>query len=375
MVALVAVIVAVGSLGRGDDTAQGAEAGATTSTLFEFVTTDTSAPPATDAPEQRGRTPPSVPSGQYLLGQEVGLWLFIGGEGPMRRVDLDTGSIVDFGIDAVPIIRRGGDVVVYLPTAGLVGWVSASLPGEQSLSWKPGATAAGPEQEQLWILLEPEGEGDTVREWRLHDTITNIVLERRPVDLAAEFDPEWPAAPTARSSALRPGPDVYTDVDGSVVRADGDRTRRLLDDGRVVVADDDKVLIESCDGSACRLRWVDRSTGRSLDLPTPETDGDRPAARVASGELLASGRWLRTVAVDGTVELIDLVEDRRLAWDVGGDATISPDGRWMVERGGDQLAIFDTEATNFPDRRLPVRVLDDLTERGRPLEMLVIAQP
>jgi hypothetical protein len=47
----------------------------------------------------------------------------------------------------------------------------------------------------------------------------------------------------------------------------------------------------------------------------------------------------------------------------------------MVERGGDQLAIFDTEATNFPDRRLPVRVLDDLTERGRPLEMLVIAQP
>lgn len=321
-----------------------------------FTTTSTTAATTTAAPTT---APPTTMSpGEFLLGEPTGLWLFYGGADPLQRLDLDTGELIEFGLQASPILATdrggggdaggdaGGDIVLYQGASGVVGWVSSENPAEQALNWKDGPVAPGPVPGTLWILdrsedgEHPSGLAVGSGRWELFDTDANRVIERRPGDL-------YPDVLTAhaesmelggRFEALHPGPDFTTRADG--VYAYGDDAYRRIGDGRILTYDDSLVLLAECpeaagSGDGCRHRWIDRASGDPVDQPTPGS------ASVVFAELLGGGRWLHTIDDRERSELVDLSTGIRLELDRSAHLTVSPDGRWLAYLAGKSLIVSD----------------------------------
>lgn len=332
----------------------------TTTTTVDAVTS-TSAVVVAD-PGIVSRT--TMSPGDYLLGEPTGLWLFYGGDDPLQRIDLDNGELVDFGIEAYPVLATSDDVVLYQGDSKVSGWVSSAQPGEQALNWKPGLVAPGPAEGLLWILDDsqdmehPSGEPVGSGRWVLFDTATNRVVERRPGDRHEQS--RAPAAisavPVGRFEVLSPGPDYSSRPDG--VYRYGDDEYRRVGDGRVLAYDGTSVLIEDCAAGPCSHSWIDRADGEPIGDPVPS----RP---VVSAELLAGGRWLHIVDRDGQSQLLDRETGGRFDFDRLASPTVSPDGRWLAWVFGqeDETMVFITDLVSdetFSYRGLSKRGAGDL---------------
>lgn len=288
-----------------------------------------------------------------VLGQRSGLSLFYGGEGPLQSLDLDTGALTRYGLDAHPVLVTGRELVLYRENAGIVGWVPLDDPGQQVMTWKRGQVAPGSGPGLLWVLDpetdEPHPEGLEVGEgrWELFDVVRNRITIRFPADLHPEIEERVAGDEPIGGllDAIRPGPFFSTRTDGVYLSIDGGFQR--LATGRLLAHDRDTVLVGRCPPdlagvTPCELTWFDVETGAELDRPVPEV---RP--RVVN--FVAGGNWLHTVAWDGTSELLELASGRRIVHTWATDRpTLSPDGRWLAEWFGTTVVISDLEGDGPP---------------------------
>lgn len=293
--------------------------------------TDQSEPgPAEDAAPQTTVTRPTTTTtarvGGPLLGEASGLWLFHGGEGPLQRLDLDTGVIDRYGLRAWPLAAIGDELVVTAEGSGSIGWVSLENPGEQAAVWTRATAARSDQAGHVWLLT------DDPAEWTLIDVMPNRTVERLPVS-AQVFAANQT---TVRQRHLVPDNDLIETANG-IYQDDGAGYRRVTT-GRLLDFDVDRALVEQCAETLgdCSLRWFARPDWQSLDLPVPETP-------ISSGRLVGGGSWLLAIKPDGTTsELVALDDERRFSFDGVGDAlTVSPDGRWAAYITDDGLMLLD----------------------------------
>ncbi|MGI9597014.1 MAG: hypothetical protein ACR2QK_12695 [Acidimicrobiales bacterium] len=344
---VVALVVVLALLSRSDD-GDGAQDGLEEPrpTLPGFFTTTTSIPTTTVAETTIPRT--TMVPGQFLLGEPTGLWLFYGGADPLQRVDLDTGELIEFGIEAHPVASTGEHVVLYQAESKVAGWVSAAEPGQQALSWKSGQVAPDDEAGRLWILDRsrdrdhPSGEPVGPGEWQLFETATNLVLDRRPGELYDEVEAVYAESRLVggRFEVLRPGPDLSTRPDG-VYRYD-EAGNQLIDSGHLFTYDDGHALLGRCPADEpCSFTWIDRAAGAAAERPVPE-------GRIVFAELLAGGEWLHAVGRSSRSQLINLTTGERLEYERGIEPTISPDGRWLGLLSDDVVTLVDMVGNREP---------------------------
>ncbi len=358
MLAVVAVVV-IGIIGllavvSRSSSADGDEAtGETRRTLPGFFTTTTSTPPPSTTAAAFGSAAPTVPRttmipGQFLLGEPTGLWLFYGGADPLQRIDLDSAEVIEYGLQASPVLATGEDLVLYQIESKVSGWVLASQPAEQPLGWQVGPVAPGEDDGRLWVLdrrrpADPDAETSVgFGRWQLFDTGDNRVLERRPGDLYEELEDADQEVDRigGRFEILRPGPAFSNRPDG-VYRYDDGQYRRVSD-GRVLTYGRSTALIRRCAAdNPCAYDWIDTATGRL-------SDGPAPAGRVVFAELLAGDRWLHTIDDAGRSELLEFGSDRRFGFGLVRP-TVSPDGRWLAVVDEGSVIIID-----LSDRQGPV---------------------
>lgn len=322
----------------------------------------TTAPPGSTTTTEAIQVPAPV------LGQPSGLSLLYGGDGPLQSLDLDTGSLTTYGLDAHPVLVTGGELVLYQEDAGIVGWVPLDDPGQQALTWKRGQVAPGSGPGLLWVLDpeadEPHPEGIEVGSgrWELFDVARNRITVRLPADLHPEIEGLLDGEPLGGSAdVLRPGPFVSSRPDG-VYLAIEDGFERVAD-GRLLTHDRETALVGRCGADeACELGWIDVGSGERIDRPVPNV---RP--RVAN--LVAGGAWVHSIDFDGTSELLELDSGRRIVHHWPTDRpTISPDGRWLAEWFGTTVVISDLgggvpRTVNFVD----------VFEREGPGSLLLVA--
>lgn len=301
----------------------------------------TTEPPADDEVAAAGT---STVVDQFMLGQPTGYHLFYGGDDPLQRLDLDTGRLDVFDLEATPVLVVGETLVVHQASSGLVGWMSVDELGQQVQTWRRGSVARGPDG-LLWVLdpdAEPDlgeadvaGEAEGAGQWELIDTDLDRVLERRPAGLIDWTD----ATPPAEIAWSRPSPELRARaaVDGL-----------LLTHGTVIdsSATHDVALIARCSApGVCEATWIDALSGAEVDLPQPAAD---PAPQWAS--IIGGGRWVITIDRELGVELLELGSGRRIERSLSARATVSPDGRWLAEWFGNTVVISDLD----PERAVPV---------------------
>ncbi len=309
------------------------------------TTTTIPVPSAAPSPLSVATTvpPTTLVPGQFLLGEPTGLWLFYGGTDPLQRLNLDNGEFVTFGLEAFPVEATGEDLVLYQGRSGVSGWVLASNPGEQALTWKRGPVAPGPEPGLLWALdreegmEHPSGEPAGSGRWQLFDLAENRVLERRPGDL---YDDVEAVLTGSEADRFRVAPDYSNRPDG-IYRYGEDGYRRIAD-GQVLAADGSLLLVSDCtvlesadaEPGTCRSAWLDGETGGTFSDPIPARD-------VRSARFQSSGRWLITVDATGETSLIELESGAQTPLNNLAGAAVSPDGRWLAGLNAGELVIED----------------------------------
>ncbi|MEM9656472.1 MAG: hypothetical protein AAGA65_30630 [Actinomycetota bacterium] len=295
--------------------------------------------------------PTTLPPGEFLLGEETGLWLFVGGDGTLQRLNLDNGELVDYGIRAAPIASSGADLVLYARISGLVGWIPAAVPGQQPFAWKPGYAAPPDEAGRLWVLdpgddtPHPAGVPVGSGSWELFDTVSATAqgLGTRPGDLYESVEARRPSAdqlPPA-AAAIRPGPDLSVRPDGVVAYTD--TGYRSLVDGPVDVlaASADRILIRTCSPEPCALTWLPGVGGDRSEAAVEPTPDQLPNPDVLWAGFVAGGSWLLAYYPGGESELIALDAPGRYRFWAGANPAMSEDGRLMAVQTGGQYAVVD----------------------------------
>lgn len=377
LAAVIGLLWAVGSGdGSGAGTGAAADGGPEPASGFSL---DAGPPPSADRSRTSIRVTPAAPAPDPdaeaaegagpVLDEPTGLTLFTGGGAPLQAVDLDSGRVTVFGIRADPVAATGGSLVLYQADAGLVGWVPLDDPGQQAAAWRDGPVALG-EPGSLWALdvtvtlPHPAGAPAGSGRWDRFDLGTSRVVARIPGDRYEEVgDAADRGAPLGGApGALRPNPHLSVRPDGVYRYGDAGYTR--LGVGRVVAGDEERALLGACEADGpCDLGWVEVATGAPLDLPLPAV-----SPRVAN--LVADGRWLHSVAWDGTSELLELDTGRRIEhdWETTRP-TLSGDGRWLAEWFGTTVVISDLGGGGQPRT---AGWVEDL-ERDGPGSLLLVA--
>lgn len=286
-----------------------------------------------------------VEPGRPLLGEPVGLTLFVGGV-TTRSIDLDTGAVSDIAIDGAPLLVTDEWLVV-ADTEGGSSVVSRSDPAAppRQLAEDVALDAAFPDgPDHLWVLDSSDSGGTA--QWKsvaLVDGTTRTLLE-----------------PTSWVTAA--GPEVGGTASGGVYVLNEDRsTYRRLADGNPRAVSSDSVLVQLCTSpasSSCRTYWVDRSTGREVDRFVPPAIGFGWA--ISSSP---SGAFVASESDEG-VTLWDTERHTEITtalsgYNGGGVAGYSPDDRFVAFAGtaSDQIVIYDSDSglshvITTPDRRI-----------------------
>lgn len=290
----------------------------------------------------------TLPPGVFLLGEETGQWLFFGGDETLHRLDLDSGEIVDFGLRAIPIAATGRDLVLYLPDAGLVGWIPTAQPGTQA-AWKTGQIALADEPEQVWVLNPdqdaPHSGGQPVGygRWELLDTrsSTALTLGLRPGDLYEEIEALRPGIDELPASValVRPGPDLSARPDAVMAYGD-EQYRPVAGPGEILAFDDERLLVRRCDRATCTVQWDSTELGDDGGrLPA-----QRPSQDVLWAGFVADGQWLLAYYPGGESELIEVTGTGRFRFSAGASPAMSDDGRWLVSRADGQYVVVAVSA-------------------------------
>jgi hypothetical protein len=307
---------------------------------------DTSAGPAlfVDLPILIVEDQPIAEEGQPVLGRPTGFTLLVGGEdGPLRTLDLDSGTWTTHQAVGTPLLVSGDWLVVSRQADRATHAVPLIDPdgAERALgdasTW-PERVSPGPEPGQVWLLVV------TVDglEWRLTALDTGTVTRTVATSEAALVGGGGPSVATSAAAgvfALGTGePDVGADAD----RTDGAEDYARVADGKLVGVADDAVLVEQCAApDRCVYRWLDRSSWRHLDRPVPPLAVDQVVGLSAQGRVLVGdGTTLGRVG-------LDLVRRRVLPLLVAGPLpfrpVVSPDERYLVTGLVGGVAIIDLD--------------------------------
>ena len=215
-----------------------------------------------------------------------GLSLLYGG-GNLRRVDLDTGLVIEYEVRGIPVLHSGGWLVLAdpnsdrafsVPLADPDGGTRVPLPAVAT--WFGSVATSSAEEGSAWFYAPNEG---GLRQLHI-DLSDGTVLEERPSNESWWYGP--PAAPGGLS----------TTPDGGVFAATDDGYQRL-EVGGLLAANDQLMLVTTCDApSSCSLAWIDRSSGLPVDRALPPTD-----QVYLGGALSPGGRVLTLLGQAGPV--------------------------------------------------------------------------
>lgn len=266
-----------------------------------------------------------------LLGSPSGLEMWVGGDSPVTRIDLDTGNALTLDYRAFPLLHTGVHLVLFDPARDVFIVIDrtdpTAAPTRLSVddSFVVDTVAPGPAPSTLW--LADRTVADRVA-WRLLslDTLT-------PVRSASSESIITSRLPYRIEVAIPP-----------VIDARGEElfVLRALDyeywlDGRLVVHDGERALVETCESvGSCRSAWYAIFSGEELPDPVPSD-------LLELHELL--GPWIHTKTRTGSETLLinsttgAIVETQQRLRARRFD--ISPDGRWAAFTGTQRLWMLD----------------------------------
>lgn len=317
----------------------------------------TTVPPSVPAPVPGATTTSTAAPSRPVLNEVSGHQLFYGGDAPLQRLDLDTGTSTTFGLRAHPVLVTGRTLVLYQEESDRIGWVPLADPAQQVQTWKRGFVATGNGPNLLWVL-DPAGEPDPAElrpgmgtgVWEQYLVNTNQAVETTPADLHPEVEAdELGAEPLGGAVRVlrNRGPSNRPDGVYLPLRGDGGLEDVRIAPGRFLAFDgvgsggDDRLLAlaGTCGPEGpCDLSWFDLSSfEEGFDHPLP-------AVRPRRVYNVAGGTWLHSIGWDGRSELLEIDTGRRIEhdWETARP-TISPDGRWLAELDGDSVVVTDLE--------------------------------
>ncbi len=297
----------------------------TTTSTVDVDDGPTTLPPTTAPPTEMTPLP---------AGVTTGVWLFTGGEGPLQRIDLDTGTVETYGLRARPILAAGGELLVAIESSSAIGWVGLGDPGQQGNGWAVSDVAYGTTPGTVWLRRHSPGD-----EWLNFDLESNVILARRPVTAS----PQRVTSLEGRGALMVPGPELLATPSG-VFRTTEEGSQRI-GSGRLLAFDQSRALVEQCPQSleTCTVEWRTSDSWQLIDLPRPSSTD------VHYAEIMGGGTWL--LAVDqstGMIELLPLAGDRD-GFDFPPSATlpsVSNDGRWMAHLDPETstIEVYDLDA-------------------------------
>ncbi len=298
-----------------------------------------------------------VAEGQPLLGEPVGLRLYVGG-GSLDIIDLDTGSISELPFGESPI-GVDGDWLLLRTDSGTLSARSLSQPDLDAITlsgdhWFPFVTIDDPGF--AWVIRYADG--GTTAEW------SSIALA----------DGSVRSTVTLQSSAFfLPSPEIVGTSSGGVFElGDDNATYRRLADGTPLAFSDDYVLVQSCRSPTdCRNYWIDRASGEEADRFVPPSDGQWWSWSAPLGPFLSTQGPNGPVLwdIDRGTEITKVLYNERGEPVVG----FSPDGRFAAyaTNANDRLVIYDAQSgtsheINLSSRRAPILGLAFGPATGQP---------
>ncbi len=294
--------------------------------------------------EPAASTTSVIGGGDPLLGEVTGFRLLIGRSYERPAVlDLDTGQLT-LPPDGLPgfsptmasgqwLVGRRNDRLVSVPAADLGAEPIELLAGEPQLYVD---LAAMPPRHDAtaWVMTYSEASTYVLVDLATGDAIETVPAVGDPFNGHAWIVPGAPGDPY-----------LATPSGGGIYESVGEGYRQVAE-GRLIVADDRRVLVASCDERlTCRRQWLDRETWQPVDLFLPAEDvGD---LRFVNGtDWLVEYRF----QVDASPPaLLNVVTGTRRALEIdpfdvnGGPPPISPDGRWLAADFGRDLVIIELE--------------------------------
>ena len=288
----------------------------------------------------------------------IGLWLFVGGDGPLQRIDLDDGSVTTFGLRAHPILASSTQLMLAIDSSSAVGWVGLDDPGQQGDGWGQADVAYGSTPDTVWVRRHKTGD-----EWLNFDLETNLIAARRPVI----ENPRRLTDLEGRGKVIVPGPELVATANGIFLTTEESSER--IGSGRLLTFDPGRALIQVCVETleSCSVEWRSADGWELLDLPLPATSD------VLYAEILGGGTWLLSVdRPTGVIELLPLSGGQATVTLPAADSlpSISSDGRWMARVDPDTGTI---RVSNLETERLVTTIGGSSIEPGS--SVLLVDKP
>ncbi|MEZ5228797.1 MAG: zinc ribbon domain-containing protein [Acidimicrobiales bacterium] len=355
MVAVGALLIAVigwsVSSGRSNEATpgedqRGAELGDDTTTTTVPPTTSTGGPTTTKrtttTTEPEPPTVTIVGDGGPLVGEPTGLRLIIGANSYRPSIlDLDTGELVTAsrsggGLDPQLVsgewlVARQSERLVAVPLDDL-GADPVTLLPENSSPWLDLADLTPRTDGRAWVYTYDEN-----ATLMLVDLATG-----EPIDEAFADGHVRPGV-VRFALGTSDGPLLVDHAGGGVYEYTEGRYRQVSE-GHLIVADDRRALVESCDDElVCRREWFDRRTWQPAPLEVPSSRADEISFLNGSDWMILY-QWGR----EPSAEMFNVVTGRQrpLVTDpysgfVGERPVVSTDGRWGAATISGDLVIVD----------------------------------
>jgi hypothetical protein len=318
------------------DDAKSDEAADGPSTTTSQPTTTTE---STAASEQLQLGPMAAP----ILGEEVGYDLIVATNDRPAILDLDSGAIrYAEGSRADPLTVTGHWLIAnrndkpFILDLDDLEADPIQLPFPADV-WLQLADSRQRDDGLAWFQLSsPDSYGPSVI---LVNVGTGEVVEEVARPEGAELRAWFPIIPFDGSTLL-------ATPTGGVYEAQGGDVRQVAD-GYLLVADDRRVLVTTCDDRLrCTMHWLDRETWQPVDLAVPEefdgsgrfVNGTDWAVLFDFNDLGPRG-YLFNVVTGRRVELPEQAEDPFLH--VGHGIAVSPDGRWLATASTDEVQLME----------------------------------
>ncbi len=273
-----------------------------------------------------------------MLGTEVGYNLLVSTTGRPALIDLDRGTThyVE-GSRVFPIAVAGPWLIIDRATPGGL----ARLPlDDLAADPRPifdveGAAATftsspsgqvDPETIFVSVIRQTRDPSEIDETLWVVDPLSGEAIERADNELLLDFGRNY--ADPNNTLVTGPAGGVYTRS------ASGDDYRRVAD-GRLLTADDQRALVQSCDSTLqCALTWLDRRTWEPLDLHVPSNQSGSLVMLHGTDWLLeatfgpAANASLRNIATGAIRDIRPPEFGFR-----GGTVlpAVSSDGRWLAE--------------------------------------------
>jgi hypothetical protein len=307
-------------------------------------TTESSSTTTTPAPVPVVIETVGVPA--PILGEELGYDLIIGTNGRPAVLNLDSGEIryaqggrtVPLAVSGDWLIVQGSDRPHVLPLDDL-GADLADLPFSPEVWVESVDDRQRHDGRARFALSESSG----LPRLALVDLARNEIIEE------TAYYPDSVHYLTQTQVSLTDGSRLISPISGGVYEERGNDFL-LVADGRLIVADEHRALVETCDDRLrCSMHWLDRETWQPADLAVPADPFDLA--------ILANGTdWLVTIShgpgPGPNHNLLNIVTGQQVEIPIGLSAfnnldhslAISPDGRWLALASTGEVKLLDLES-------------------------------